>query len=280
MPLVRPAQPRSWRAQLALGFARREARTILSSRHHHGPLVIQKPLYPEGDEVCHTILIHPPAGIAGGDELEIDLRLDAGAQVLVTTPGAAKWYRSAAPWAHQRNSLAVAAGACLEWLPQETIVFNGALGGLNTVVKLEEDASFLGWEIVCLGRTGSGESFNAGAWRARTAVERNGSPVWLERSQWDGGGAALGSQAILAGQPVAGTFIAASSRCDDLSLDRCRAAKPLTGAGAVSRLHQLIVGRYLGRSSEAAKNYFVQLWRILRPVLLGRPANEPRIWRT
>jgi urease accessory protein len=280
MLVVKSAPSRSWSAELTLGFSRREARTILSSRYHRGPLVIQKPLYPEGDEVCHTILIHPPAGVAGGDELEIDLRLEAGAQVLVTTPGAAKWYRSSAPWAHQRNSLAVAAGACLEWLPQETIVFNGALGGLNTVIKLADDASFLGWEIFCLGRTGSGESFDAGTWQARTAIERNGKPVWLERAQWDGGGAALNSQAILAGQPVAGTFVAVSSRCDNLSLDRCRSLKPLTGMGAVSQLPQLIVGRYLGRSSEAAKNYFVQLWRILRPAILGRPGDEPRIWRT
>lgn len=271
---------RSWHARLALAFERRETGTILSSRCHEGPLVIQKPLYPEGDEICHAILIHPPAGIAGGDELEIDLRLDAGSRVLVTTPGAAKWYRSAASWAYQRNSLAVAPGACLEWLPQETIVFNGALGGLNTVVKLENDASFLGWEILCLGRTGSGESFKTGAWCGRTAIERDGKPVWLERSRWDGGGAALDSPAILAGQPVVGTFIAASSRCDELSINCCRAVKPLTGAGGVTQMPQLIAGRYLGRSSEAARNYFAQLWRILRPALLGRPASAPRIWRT
>ena len=271
---------RSWHARLALEFERRSERTVLASRRHDGPLVVQKPLYPEGGAVCHAIIIHPPGGVAGGDELEIHLRLGAGAHALATTPGAGKWYRSASPWAYQRNVLRVESGACLEWLPQENIVFNGALGELSTIVELKGDAAFIGWEIVCIGRTGSGEKFDIGEWRGRTAIQRDGRPVWLERSQFDGGGRALRSQAILAGQPVAGTFVAASLQSDESLVDRCRAAKPMTGAGAVTQLPQLIVGRYLGASSEAAKNYFTQLWRIVRPTLLGRPANEPRIWRT
>lgn len=277
---VNSLQHRSWQAQLALEFERRGARSVLAARRHDGPLVVQKPLYPEGDEVCHAIVVHPPAGIVGGDELEISARVGVNARTLLTTPGAAKWYRSAGPWARQQIAFHVDAGACLEWLPQETIVFNGALAELRTEVELESDACFIGWEILCLGRTGSGESFAAGECRMRTLIRRDGKPLWLERAQLDGGGAMLFSPVVLAGQPVAGTFVAASLRLENRLFELCREVKPMVGSGAVTAMPGLFVGRYLGSSTEAAKKYFTQLWAVLRPGLSGLPAAEPRIWRT
>ena len=277
---VQSVQPRSWDAQLALEFDRRGKRTALSARRHDGPLVVQKPLYPEGDEVCHAIIVHPPAGIVGGDELEIDVHVKENAHALLTTPGASKWYRSAGPWAQQRINFDVGVGGSLEWLPQESIVFNGALAELRTTVQLEADAAFIGWEIFCLGRAGSGEKFVAGEWRTRLQIERERRPLWLERGQLDGGSAALHSPAIMAGHSVAGAFVATSSRLDDGHLHNCRNVTPLTGSGAVTAMPGLFLGRYLGASSEAAKKYFTQLWRQLRPALVGRAPSEPRIWRT
>jgi urease accessory protein len=265
---------------LDLEFERRGARTALAARLHNGPLLVQKPLYPEGGEVCHTIVVHPPAGMVGGDELELSARVGANAHALLTTPGAAKWYRSAGPWARQEVAFHVAAGACMEWLPQEAIIFNGALAELRTEVELDDEACFIGWEIFCLGRTGSGENFTAGQCRMRTLIRRNGKPLWLERAQLDGGGAALFAPAILAAQTVTGTFVAASARVDDGLLRSCRAIEPTTGSGAVTAMPGLWVGRYLGASSEAARNFFMRLWRVLRPALVGLPAAEPRIWRT
>lgn len=280
MLLVDSDQHRSWRAQLALEFERREARTVLAARRHDGPLVVQKPLYPEGDEVCHVIVVHPPAGIVGGDELEIRARVGASAGTLLTTPGAAKWYRSAGAWARQHNEFDIGAAATLEWLPQETIVYDGALAQLRTEVSLEDDACFIGWEVVCLGRTGSGERFTKGEWCARMSLRRDGKPLWLERAQLQGGDAMLTSPAVMAGQTVCGTLLAASPRVDETLRDLCRAPRPLSGAGAVTLLPGLLVGRYLGASSEAAKHYFMQLWRVVRPAVSGREAVEPRIWRT
>src|SRR5438128_5047024 len=115
----------SWKASLSLAFARQGERSVLVGRVHDGPLVVQKPLYPEGMDVCHAIVVHPPGGIAGGDELALRVECAASSHAVLTTPGAAKWYRSAGAWA--RQSLDFRVGGTLEWLPRETIVFDGAL---------------------------------------------------------------------------------------------------------------------------------------------------------
>lgn len=269
-----------WRAELALEYARRGARTVLTARRHDGPLVVQRPLYPEGDAVCHTIVVHPPGGIAGGDELRLNARLDVNAHALLTTPGAGKWYRSVGVGARQCIDFDASSGACLEWLPQENIIFNGASAELRTTVRLFGAASFIGWEICCFGRTGSAETFASGSFRVRTFVERDNRPLWLENGRLEGGGAALQSPIVLAGQPVAGTLLAASDKLDADGLAACREIRPLNGNCAVTLLPGLFVGRYLGASSEAAKNYFIELWHKLRPVVAGRDAVDPRIWRT
>jgi urease accessory protein len=127
----------SWRARLALEFALQGNKTVLARRGADGPLVVQKPLYPDGPERCHAIVVHPPGGIAGGDELHLSVRSKGHA--LLTTPGAAKWYRSAGPWA--RQTLQFDVEGSLEWLPRETIVFDGALAQLETIIQLGAQGS-------------------------------------------------------------------------------------------------------------------------------------------
>ncbi len=184
--LADPNTQVGWRAELELEYQRRAARTVLAARRHDGPLVVQKSLYPEGDAVCHTIVVHPPGGIAGGDDIRLSARLDVNAHALLTTPGAGKWYRSVGPWARQSIQFDVSAGASLEWLPQESIFFNGACAQMRTAVRLTGDGSFIGWEICCLGRTGSGETFASGSFRARTLIERDRRPFWLENATLEG----------------------------------------------------------------------------------------------
>lgn len=279
---MRVAEPifSSWHAELDLGFERVGAKTVLARRRHDGPLVVQKALYPEGEAVCHAIVVHPPGGIAGGDRLAIGIEAGAGSQVLVTTPGAGKWYRTAGPEATLTATLEVAAGATLEWLPQETIVFDGARARLATEVRLQGDAGYIGWEIACLGRTGSGERFAAGESRFSSAILRDGRPLWLERGCIGGGSALMASAAGLAGQPVFGTLAAAFPALGRPELDACRAVSPQEGRGATTLLPGVLLARYLGASTESARRWFTALWRILRPACAGREAVEPRIWRT
>ena len=268
----------SWKARLSLGFSRIDDKTVLSERSHDGPLVVQKSLYPEGSGVCHAIVVHPPGGIAGGDELVLEARAGEGASALLTTPGATKWYRSAGAWARQRIAFEVK--GMLEWLPQETIVFDGALGDTGCEVDLAADAGIIGWDIVCLGRTGSGERFSRGVFRSSMQIRREGKLLWLERARIDGGGRLLDSPAGLGGSPVFGTLFACCSNLNHELVVEMRKIAPETGRGAVTLLPGILLARYLGDSTEAARRYFIALWRILRPELAGRDAIEPRIWST
>jgi urease accessory protein len=276
--LVAEPLVQTWKANLDLGFSFADGRTTLSDKRHDGPLVVQKPLYPEGHDLCHAIIVHPPGGIAGGDELELNLRVGKGAAALITTPGATKWYRTAGPWARQGVALRVE--GALEWLPQETIVFDGALARTRYDIDLAADASLIGWDIVCLGRTGSGERYARGSYRSAIEVRRQGRLLWLERGRVDGGGALLDSPAGLDGKPVYGTLFAAVPALDRGILESLREKNPEDGKGAVTLLPGILLARYLGNSSEAARGYFLALWRILRPAFTGREAIEPRIWRT
>jgi urease accessory protein len=272
----------TWHAHLSLGFERRAAATLLARREHVGPLCVQKPLYPEGESVCHAIVLHPPSGIVGGDELEIDVSVGQGAHALLTTPGAGKWYRSAGAWARQRLGFSVDAGGVLEWLPQETIVFDAARAAMTSSIDLADEAHFIGMEVLCLGRRASGESFANGALHLDTRVRRMGRPIWLERGQLEGGGGLLKAAAGLAGFSVSGTLLAVAPRIEPSLLAACRQI-PAKEAGArhgLTALPDMLVARYLGHSSEAARHWFVDLWRVLRPALIGCEAQTPRIWNT
>jgi urease accessory protein len=261
MPL--DAVPASWGARLALGFERRSARTVLASRSHEGPLVVQKPFHPEGDAICHAIVVHPPGGIAGGDALSLDVHAGAGAHALITTPGAGKWYRSGGPWARQDVRIDAAAGASLEWLPQETIVFDGARAELRWHARLAPSARLIAWDV-----------------RVDARIERGDRALWVERGLLEPGSPALASPVGLAGHSVSGTFLAAGIEIADDALAACRGRRPEEGEGAVTRLPHLLVARYRGDCGAAARAYFTALWRIVRPHGLGVPAVEPRIWQT
>jgi urease accessory protein len=271
--------PRAWRARLELEFTRRETRTVLTGDRHTGPLLVQKTLYPEGDEPCHAIVLHPPAGIAAGDELALAADVGPCARALLTTPGATKWYRSAGSTAGSRTSLRVADGAVLEYLPREAIVFDGARADVHLEMDLATDARLIGWDLWCLGRTASGEAFRTGRLKLATCLRRNGRLCWEERGALDGGAPLLRSAAGFAAQPVYGTLWAAGPDAPRAVIAACRAV-PLgaAGRGAVTQLPELLLARYLGPSTEEAFAWFTALWALLRPAYAGREAVRPRIW--
>ncbi len=282
MPDSRDADPACTDARLSLGFSADAGCTRLTGRAHVGPLRVQKPLYPEGPGVCHAIVVHPPGGVVGGDRLAIDATVEAGAHAFLTTPGAAKWYKANGKVSRQEVRLRVDAGASLEWMPQEAIFFNHASVVLEHEVELAADAVYIGCEIVCLGRRACAETFDSGAIVQRTRIRRGGKWIWWEQGRLDGGGAALASPLGLNGMSVCATLIAVGAPLSQDRLAQVRAAMPGAAGGqfGMTQMKQLLVARYLGHDSEAARRVMLDVWSQLRPHLLARAAQVPRIWRT
>lgn len=267
----------SWHAELELGYARFGDSTRPVQRRHKGPLRVQKHLYAEGPEVCQHIIVHPPGGIAGGDRLDIGVHVGVDAWAQLTSPGAAKWYRAAGP-AYQKLDLHVAAGATLEWLPQETIIFSAAQAELGTTVELEGDARLFYWDVVALGRPASGERFDLGHFQAHLDIRRDGQLLWHERQRIVGDDGLLDSPIGLDGQPVFATLLV-TGEIDSELLEVCRSL-PNPVRGDLTQLPGLLVARCLANEAMQARGWLIDLWRLLRPALLGREAVPPRIWNT
>ncbi|NNB46041.1 MULTISPECIES: urease accessory protein UreD [Pseudomonas] len=267
----------SWHAELELGYARFGDSTRPVQRRHKGPLRVQKHLYAEGPEVCQHIIVHPPGGIAGGDRLQIRASVDRDAWAQLTSPGAAKWYRAAGP-AYQTLELNVAAGATLEWLPQESIVFSAAQAELSTRIELQGNARLFYWDLVALGRPASDERFDLGYFQSHLDIRRDGQLLWHERQRIVGGDGLLDSPIGLDGQPVFATLLA-TGEIDSQLLERCRAL-PHAVRGDLTQLPGLLVARCLASEALLARAWLIDLWRLLRPALLGREALPPRIWST
>lgn len=271
-------------ATLELGFGRDGDTSRLIHRSHFGPLRVQKALYPEGTDTCHAIIVHPPGGVVGGDELRITADVHEDAHAVLATPGAAKWYRANGHVSTQQLELRVQAGAALEWMPQETIFFNEADVLLDATVRLAGDARYLGCDILCFGRSAHGERFARGRVRQRLRIERDGQPLWLEQGTLAGGSPAMTSPLGLAGQTVCGSLVAvgATLAADRIAALReaCDAAAAGNGKAGVTQMKSVILVRYLGHSSEAARRTMLAAWQHLRPALIGREAPELRIWHT
>ncbi|TWI58353.1 urease accessory protein [Pseudomonas duriflava] len=267
----------AWHAELELAYARQDDWTRPVTRRHSGPLRVQKHLHAEGPEVCQHIIVHPPGGIAGGDRLDIAVRVGENAWTQLTSPGAAKWYRAPGA-AFQQLDFHVEPGATLEWLPQETIVFSGARAELATRIHLQGDARLLYWDMVALGRPASTERFAEGHFQAHLDIYREGQPLWHERQRLQGGDRLLDSPIGLDGHPVFATLLITGD-IDEALLKDCRKVS-CHGRGDLTQLPGLLVARCLSHEALAARAWLIELWTLLRPALLGRSAVPPRIWST
>ncbi|HSP01827.1 MAG TPA: urease accessory protein UreD [Thioalkalivibrio sp.] len=273
-----------WLASLELGFEARGERSVLSRRRHEGPLRVQRSFHPEGAP-CHSYLIHPPGGVVGGDRLEVDISVASGAHALVTTPAAAKFYRSAGPWARQNQRFRVAADARLEWLPALNILHGGARVRMHNRFDLEPGARLLAWDLLGLGRPGSGDHFDTGACDAGLQVWQGDQPLLDERLRLDGGSPTLKAPWGMGGQGYLATLVAWPAT--PAMLDALREAMnagpgpqpgcTLLGADPGSGL---LVCRWLAPAGEALWEALVASWSVLRPLVMERPVCPPRIWST
>ena len=140
-----------------------EGQRCVARFEHEGPLRILQTLYPEGDAIAHNVLVHPPSGLVGGDVLEIAVRAGVGSHGLITTPGAARFYRSLGEPAVQRASIALAAGARFEWLPLEAICYSGCLAESRLELDLAPESELIGWDVTAFGLPASQMPFEKGS---------------------------------------------------------------------------------------------------------------------
>lgn len=273
-----------WHARLQLDYAVEDGRTVARFAHH-GPLRILQSLYPEGDAICHNVLVHPPGGLVGGDTLDITATVAPGAHGLVTTPGATRFYRSTGPRALQRTHLTVAEGARLEWLPLEALCYNACQAENHLTLHVAPDAECLGWDVTALGLPHAGQPFETGRFVQHLEVPG----LWLERGLIDAADKRLLDSPLgLAGHRcLASMFLAAGTALSrtrrDAALDAARAvmdAHPQVKAtaGATSPNDRMVVVRVLAPQVEPAMKLLQAVREAWRDVLWGLEGDAPRIW--
>lgn len=278
---------RQWTASLTLGFDTRNqgdsSITRMKVARHYGPLRVQRPFYPEGrDGCCHVYTLHPPGGLVSGDVLDVDVTVEKNAHALITAPAANKLYKTdsnGVDW-HQITTLKVEDGATLEWLPQESIVFDGSRGKQIFDIELQDNAKCLGWEVLCLGRPAGNLPFVSGQIEQRFQVTRNGRPLWLERQVIDPNHPRFTGKWGQGGATVHATLWTVGLEDPSEAIKALREHLPATKNWAVTYRRGVLLLRYLGRERNEAWVLFQQARDIIRPLLTGHEATTPRIWLT
>lgn len=274
-----------WPGRLELNYRRDGDRTLAHDRHS-GPLRVLQSLYPEGQGICHHVLVHPPGGIVGGDVLHVEATLQAGAHALITTPGATRFYRSAGEAARQSVTARIDDGARLEWLPLETICHSAALAENQLRFEIRPGGEMMGWDLVALGLPASGEAFEAGHYAQR--IELPG--VWLERATIRGDDhRLLDSPLGFAGHRVLATlwFATGTPMPSDRRERLLDTARELASSHALARTAgcnsphaEVVVLRLLAPRVEPAMQLLSAVWARWREVGWGLGAVAPRVWRT
>ena len=275
----------SWHARLQLDY-RLEANRTLARHSHDGPLRILQSLYPEGDSVCHNVLVHPPGGLVGGDQLDLEITARDRAHGLITTPGATRFYRSDGEAAVQRTVITLTDEARLEWLPLEALCYNDCLAENRLTLNVAARAEFMGWDVTALGLPHANQPFERGSLLQHIEVPG----VWLERGRIEApdqrllnGPLGLAGQRCLASLFfVAGSALERARRQGGLDLAReVIAADPLRElAGATSPDAQVLVVRVLAPVVEPAMDLLRRVWAAWREHFWQLPASHPRVWST
>ena len=274
-----------WQAKLSLDYRVEQGRTVL--RHaHDGPLRILKSLYPEGDAICHNVIVHPPGGLVGADTLDIQVRVREGAHGLISTPGATRFYASDEAPATQQVRIELEPHARLEWLPLEAIAYPGCLARNHWQANLGEGAELLAWDVTALGLPQANQPFNRGRFEQRLHIPG----LWLEQAQIDAEDLRLLDSPLgLGGMRCMGTLLLATGREGFtrerretlLGLVRYNFSKAPAGVrlGATCPNDRMLVVRALAPLVEPLMDGLQSAWGVLRPAAWGVDEQTPRIWQ-
>jgi len=276
---------RAWQANLSLEFrAGAEGRTVLQHVSHEGPLRVQRAFYPRNTKACHVYWLHPPGGLVNGDRIDIDVTAGDDSNVLLTTPSAGRIYRSLGQGLKQRQQVQLTLAACatLDWLPQETLVFDGADTELGLRIDCSVGSRFVAWDIVCLGRPAAQERFTRGRLRQCIEVWRDARCIYNERWHIEGDDVALTAPWGWRGCHTQGCLLAQMTLDGDM-MQQLRLLlgieQHVMGAFTLTQRMGLVLVRYLGNAVSEARQGFSRVWQFLHR-LQHRDVVVPRIWAT
>jgi urease accessory protein len=273
-----------WQANLKLDYRFDSPRTVL--RHDHdGPLRIFKSLYPEGDAVCHNVIVHPPGGLVGGDELAIAVSVGTGAHAFISTPGATRFYSSDELVAAQRVRLSLAPGSRLEWLPLEAIAYPGCRAVNHLSATLAPGAELLAWDVTALGLPMAEQAFHTGCFSQRLEIPG----LWLEQARIDAADTRLLNAPLgLGGKRCLGTlFLACATPLgrdrQERLLETVRTATAIVpeglAIGATCPNPNMLVLRAMAPLVEPLMAALQMAWAALRTEAWAIDAPTPRIWQ-
>jgi urease accessory protein len=279
----------TWHAHLSLDYRASSGKTLLDFSHD-GPLRILQSLYPEDDAICHNVLVHPPGGVAGGDDLDITIKVQNGAHALITTPGATRFYKTLGDAAIQRTTVTLQDDARLEWLPLENIAYNGCLAENRLQLQLAPTAQVIGWDVTALGLPAANQAFERGAFTQHLELlhPAGGHSPWLERGRIAADDTRLLQSALaLAGHTclatlffIAGRTISATAKEQFLSKSReISATHALKATSGITSPHpQVILLRVLAHHTEDALDLCKKVRGVWRELAWDLPNVPPRIW--
>jgi urease accessory protein len=284
-----------WLASLELQLGYSPYGTQLTKTKRCGPLTIQKAFYPEGRDCAHLYLLHPPAGIVSGDELQVKIDVQKNAHTLVTTPGANRFYRARTdlsigdPKQTQVTQISLDADAKCEHFPLESLVYNQANGVNNVAVRLQKSSVYCGWDMTCLGLPSSNEDFTDGRFTQLNTLYCDDILLYHDKVLIEPESNIQHHAAGLAGNTVFGTFLAYASD-EKVSreqrsrlIEQLRATVDKNDASSlisITDIRQLLVIRYLGQQAHQCKGLFIDLWKLIRPLYMEKQGVQPRIWFT
>jgi urease accessory protein len=258
----------------------RGGETRLRHLFQSDPCRILFPRVPRGSPM-EAVIVTTSGGIVGGDRLRFALRAEKSAVAAITTQAAEKVYRSAGGTSEISIAVEVADGAFLEWMPQETILFDGARLRRTNLANIAGSGRLLSGEIVVFGRRARGETFSHGFLHDGWTIRRDGKTVWRDALRLDGDARKLiVNPHAFDGAAACATMIYTGPDAEArLEFARACLDPPSTGVrAAATRLGDVLVVRFLGRDAALLRARFADLWKNMRHAVAGHPARLPRVW--
>ncbi len=258
------------RGEIRADFVAHAGHTRVGRLYETGGLRLR---FPKARETCEGVIVNTAGGIVGGDHARLSLSAAANASVVLTTQSAEKIYRTDGPPAQIETALRLETGARLEWLPQETILFDHANLVRSLEVDMAADARLIACESVVFGRQAMGESCDNGDFRDRWRIRRGDKLIFAEDTRLEGPAALLARPALGHGARALATLVCVAPDAP-AQIDACRAALDgMACESGVSALDGFLVARLVSPSPENLRLAILSLFSCL----LGRAA--PRVWQ-